>query len=543
MSESMPGVDHPPQSSVTRPAYQGRWRIGAALFLIACVAQGILWARWWDDPTHFKMSVLFVWPAALFLLLIWWTFFSGWSAGIRYGTVAGIVVGLVAFFALFRLDRFDGDMVPTRVVPRWAASKSDEARQFLKEAATAPTPAPAPREELLEATPGDWPGFRGPAHDGIVGGAPLRTDWGTRAPKVLWKHPVGRGWSSFAVIGDLAFTQEQRDGVGECVVAYSVNDGRQVWIHQDPVQFTVVEAQGGNGPRATPQFDRGHLFTLGGTGLLNCLNAATGLSVWSVNILEDNPGGPPRQNLPWGMAGSPLVTDDLVIVIPGGTPAVVAYDRQTGKRVWGSGDGDASYAGAVAGTLQGEPVILAPLGTGLALHARNDGTRLAQFDWSNAPKVCGMLPVVLDNSSVLFGIGYGIGTVRLDVTRQGADWTMAPRWQTTRLKPKFNDLVLRDGHIYGLDDGTLTCVNQETGKTLWKSGRYGYGQLLLFGDVLLILSEQGELVLVPAQPERPAELARFQALDPEGITWNHPAWSRGRLLIRNGLEAACLDLE
>jgi len=532
----------PPQET-PRPAdpLAGRWRIGAVLFLLACVAQGILWAVNWDDPTHFKMSVLFVWPAALFLLLIWWTFFSGWSAAVRFGSVGGLVLVLVAFFSVFRFDRFDGDMVPTRLAFRWTATRSDVANEFLKQVPVAP--AAPPRAEPLQADASDWPGFRGADHDGRVRGVRLRTNWDERPPRVVWKHPVGRGWSSFAVIGDLAFTQEQRDGLGECVVAYSVADGRQIWIHQDSVQFEVIEAQGGGGPRATPQFVDGRLYTLGGTGVLNCLDAATGERVWSVNILEDNPGGEPRKNLPWGMAGSPLVTERLVVVIPGGVPAVVAYDRETGQRVWGTGDGPATYVGARAGTLLGESVLLAPLGTGLALHAVDDGTQLCHFDWSNAPQVCGMLPIVLDESSVLFGIGYGVGTVRLTASRSGTNWSLQEQWRTTRLKPKFNDPVVREGHLYGLDDGTLTCVNLESGKTLWKSGRYGYGQLLLFGDLLLILSEKGELVLVPAEPARPTELARLQVLDPEAITWNHPAWSRGRLLVRNGYEAACLDLE
>ena len=105
---------------------------------------------------------------------------------------------------------------------------------------------------------------------------------------------------------------------------------------------------------------------------------------------------------------------------------------------------------------------------------------------------------------------------------------------------KFNGAVRRGDHVFGLDEGLLTCLNVIGGKRVWKKGRYGYGQLLLIDDTLLILSEEGDVVLVPATTESPRELARIHAID--GKTWNHPVLSRGRLLVRNSDEAACFDL-
>eukprot|EP00456_Euglypha_rotunda_P019996 TRINITY_DN175_c1_g1_i9.p1 TRINITY_DN175_c1_g1~~TRINITY_DN175_c1_g1_i9.p1 ORF type:complete len:556 (-),score=141.26 TRINITY_DN175_c1_g1_i9:78-1745(-) len=548
MSGSTPSTTDQATTSPPAPtkSKRGRWKIGAAIFLIACVAQSLLWMKWWEDPTHFKMSILFVWPAAIFSLLIWWTFFSGWSAKVRYGLIAFGIVGLSIFFTIFRPERFDGDMTPTRLTYRWKPRADQKAKEYLEQLkpANLGTPVDVAEASPLVADENDWTGFRGPNRLGNLPNQKLRTDWAGRPPKELWRHPVGHSWSSFAVIGDYAVTQEQRDSK-EVTVAYHLNTGEQIWVHTDDAYFSVTEVQGGGGPRATPQFSDGKLYTLGATGILNCLDARTGQRDWTTNILEDaGVEGKPAANLEWGMAGSPLVVDQFVIVIPGGKDgkSVAAYDRSTGKKVWSGGSEPATYAGPVLATLHSERVVLAPLGTGLAANALETGEQLWFFPWTNAPKVCGAMPLVLDDRSVLYGIGYGEGTVRLEVEKADK-WTVTKKWHSNRFRPKFNDFVVRDGYAYGLDDGTLTCLDIETGKVTWKAGRYGYGQVLLVNDMLLIVSEKGEVLMIPAEPSKPDVVASFQALDEAEITWNQPVLVRGKLLVRNANEAACFDLE
>ncbi len=530
-------------------AGRGRWKIAVGVLAGACLAQALLWAKWWEDPTHFKMSILFVWPAALFSLLIWWTFFSGWSTKVRFRSVGVGLAAVAAFFSLFRLEKFDGDMVPHRIAPFWAKTSDQQLKQLLDqiEAATAKVPqsATATVAEPLVADESDWPGYRGAARDGIVRGMTLRTDWSTKPPREIWRHPVHSAWSSFAVIGDMAFTQEQHEA-GEAVVAYRLSTGEPLWAHRDQVKFVAADFQGGPGPRATPQFDEGKLYTQGATGLLNCLDAATGRVVWSADILKDaGSEGTPAPNLGWGTASSPLVVDQLVIVNPGGKDgqSVVAYDKLSGKRVWSGGSRIATYGSPRVETLLGERIILVSLGEGLAGHSLADGRELWFFEWMSGPKVNAAQPLVVADNSLLFGCGYGVGTVRVDLAREGAKWTATQRWHSNRFRPKFNDFVLHEGHVYGLDDGTLTCLDIESGKVKWKSGRYGYGQLLLVGETLLILSETGRVVLVPASPTRPEETASFKVLDDENFTWNHPVLVRGKLLVRNAHEAACFELE
>jgi len=537
-------------------ALRGRWMWGLGILMIACVAQAVLWTLWWDDPTHFNMSILFVWPAALFALTIWWIFFSGWSWVIRLGSVASVAAMVVGFFCVYRLE-WDGGMVPRRVVSRSIPSAEDVARKFLKNQPAVTTEQAASNEETTTASPpplvaveGDWPGFRGPRRDGIVQGGSLRRDWETAPPREIWRHPVGRAWSSFAVVGTYAFTQEQRDE-NECVVAYDFDNGSQLWVHEDKTILAIVDANGGSGPHATPQYDDGLIYSLGGTGILNCLEAATGKPVWSTNILEDAgdgkvPGKPPE----WGISGSPLIVDNLVIVIPGGTAkegeiaydkGVAAYDKRSGQLVWSHGKHPASYGSPTTETIGGTRQVLVPNGNGLSSHSLENGQEMWFFPLENGPRVNSTSPWKLEDDSLIFGTGYGIGTARIDISGIGGEWKAKQRWFSNRFRPKFNDFVVLDGYLYGLDDGRLACLDVKNGVIKWQSGRYGYGQLLLVDDVLLIISEDGDLLLVPAVPKKSEVLATFKLFN-TGFCWNHLALVRGRLLARNANEAVCLDV-
>ncbi len=396
---------------------------------------------------------------------------------------------------------------------------------------TAPTSAPAAAK--APERPVDWPGFRGPDRDGIIRGVRIETDWSASPPVELWRRPIGPGWSSFAVRGDLLYTQEQR-GEDEIVACYRVTTGKPVWRHRDAARFW--ESNAGAGPRGTPTLSDGRVYTFGATGILNALDARDGAVVWSRNVASDT--GTNVAN--WGFASSPLVVDDVVIAAAAGQ--LVAYDLATGDRRWiGPARGE-SYSSPHLLIIDGVAQILLMSGAGATSIAPADGTLLWEYPWPGAAIV---QPAQVANGDVLISTASasgGIGTRRIAVAHGPGGWTVEERWTSIGLKPYFNDFVVHDGHAFGFDGSILACIDLKDGKRTWKGGRYGYGQLLLLPDqdVLLVLSEEGELALVAAAPDQFTELARVPGV--EGKTWNHPVLVGNVLLVRNGQEMAAFRL-
>jgi outer membrane protein assembly factor BamB len=406
---------------------------------------------------------------------------------------------------------------------------------FLFMVLDAATPAQAVEQgpHSDSAVTSSWPGFRGPARDGVVRG-PIRVAWEGLAP--MWKKPIGGGRSSFAVADGRAFTIEQR-ARNEVVAAYDVMTGRELWTNVWPERFSQWMG-GGEGPRATPAWADGHVFALGGRGELRCLDAATGRVVWRTNILQDAGA----KNLRWGMAASPLIAGDAVIVLPGGPKgrSVVAYDRRTGKPMWTALDDRQAYVSPMQVTLLGIPqflVVSADRLVGLSLDRREV---LWEFPWTTGHDASAVQPIVIGDQRVFYSSGYGTGAVVIELTKAGDQFAVSQVWRNIRMKNRQSSSVLHDGFIYGLDEGILACLDAATGDLKWKGGRYGHGQLLLAGDHLVVITEEGELVLVAATPEKLREVARVPAL--EGETWNVPAFADGILLVRNTGEMAAFDL-
>lgn len=398
-----------------------------------------------------------------------------------------------------------------------------------EEASAAPT-APASSREAPY-----WIGFRGPQRDGHYREMPIDTSWPSSGLTPLWKQPVGGGYASFAIAHGRAFTIEQRRQQ-EVVAAYDVATGRELWAHGWDGEFR--EWMGGDGPRATPTWHDGRVYALGGLGELRCLEEETGRLVWRVNILQDNGA----TNLQWGMAASPLVFDDLVVVLPGGPSgrSVVAYDRMTGTRRWAVLDDKAAYSSPMLATLSGRRQILAVLARRIVSLEPGSGTLLWEHPWVTGNDINAAQPLPLSDRRLLLSSAYGHGAAVIEVTETSGTLSVRTVWEHTRLKNRFSSSVLHEGHIYGLDENILTCLDAETGDVKWKAGRYGHGQFVLASGHLVMLSEQGELALIRATPERHEELVRFPVL--EGKTWNHPAIDAGRLLVRNLAEMAAFDV-
>ncbi|MFH1573135.1 MAG: PQQ-binding-like beta-propeller repeat protein [Acidobacteriota bacterium] len=466
------------------------------------------------------------------------------------GAVVLAVAYLVVFFGL-RLQ-LDGGVMPrylTFVRPEAQAEaierhREQQQRTLPVEKPVVPPDATETREETSPAVepaaaePGPpaagsayWSEYRGRRRDGHYDQMPVLTEWPATGLPLAWKQPVGGGYASFALAHGCAFTIEQRRD-REVVAAYDMRSGREFWTHSWPALFQ--ETLGGNGPRATPTWHEGRVYALGATGFFRCLEHRTGKVIWARNIIEDAGAG----NLTWGMAASPLVVDDKVIVLPGGGDgkSVAAYDRMTGEIAWTSLSDKQAYVSPMLVTLAGKRQLLVVSSRRAMGLTVEDGTLLWEFPWKTSNDTNSAQPVVVDDRRFVISSGYGRGAALVEISLSDGRFDARAVWENVHLKTRFNSSVLHEGYLYGLDEGILVCIDAATGERRWKGGRYGYGQVLLASGHLFITSEDGDIVLVKATPEEHREVASFPALN--GRTWNVPAIADGYLLVRNAVEMA-----
>jgi outer membrane protein assembly factor BamB len=242
------------------------------------------------------------------------------------------------------------------------------------------------------------------------------------------------------------------------------------------------------------------------------------------------------------MAAAPLVVGDALVVLPGGARggSVLAYDLTTGQRRWSALPDQAAYASPMLVTIGGIRQILVLTAERLVSLSVDGATVLWAHPWPGPNGINAAQPLLVGNDRLYLSSGYGTGSAVIEVTGDASGFSVREVWRNTRMKNRFASAVLHDGVIYGLDESILAAVDAATGEVKWKAGRYGYGQLLLAGDHLIVLTEDGELALVRATPDKHDERARFPVLN--GKTWNPPALADGVLLIRNLAEMAAFDL-
>ena len=547
---------------------RARWveRIGAFVLMIVAlvVTRPLLDKSIVGGAMGFLLYPLAI-PVMCLALVAWAVGTRRFSDGVRRVSLAAAILLACGSFTLLRTDGLGGSAGLADLHWRWTPTAEERLLALEKddpivlpatsvteiptkpaitkseEKPTAPSPESALTPSIDAPTPAnpapirapEWPGFRGPERNGVVHGVRIESDWSKFPPVELWRRPIGPGWSSFAVDGDLVYTQEQR-GDDEIVACYRLSTGQPMWRHRDAVRFW--ESNAGAGPRGTPTLNNGRVYALGATGVLNALDARTGAVVWSHNAAADTEMEVPM----WGFSSSPLVKDDVVIVATAGTLA--GYDLATGKTRWIGPKHTFSYSSPHLVTIDGIAQVLLLTPPGVISVTPSDGKLLWEHSWEGGAIV---QPAVIPGGDILInamGMTGGMGIRRLGVTRGSEGWTVQERWTSNGLKPYFNDFVVHNGHAFGFDGSILASIDLADGKRKWKGGRYGSGQLILLPDqdLLLVLSEEGELALVSATPDKFTEIARARGI--EGKTWNHPVLVGDVLLIRNGEEMAAFRL-
>jgi outer membrane protein assembly factor BamB len=490
------------------------------------------------DQASLNVTMFVLGLVALTTLVVWFLGASAYSPGLRWSVAGILVFGLAAAISCVRIEQVSGDLVP-KLAFRWQPHADQRLAKPVAGAAAV---------DLQSTTPDDFPQFLGPRRDARLTGVRLNRDWQANPPRRVWRREIGAGWSTLAAVNGFAVTLEQR-GDDELVTCYEVATGQPRWFHAVPARHQSV--LGGIGPRSTPTIDQGRVYALGATGILRCLDGATGRPIWTEDLLA-RIGIRPEEDLSaiaWGRASSPLIVDNLVVVPLGGrtTPprmSLIAFDKVSGQMAWMGGDCQASYSSPVLTTLAGRRQIVIVNQDFVSGHDPATGHTLWKHPWpgssSTNANVSQAVPV--PNDRVLLSKGYGGGAKLLQISQTDHDqWQAAEVWSNSRvLRTKFCNVVLHGEYIYGLSDGILECVELASGRRVWKDGRYEQGQVLGVEDLLLVQAESGEVALVEATPSGHRELGRFAALD--GKTWNNPSLYGRYLLVRNAEQAACYEL-
>jgi outer membrane protein assembly factor BamB len=478
-------------------------------------------------------------------MAIWFLFFSGYGWRSRLLVLAGVVAAVSLFAVLFRIERLSGELVPSFAY-RFSL-KPD--RRLQPPLAGAFAGAENANVDLRTTTEYDFPQFLGPRRSASVEHVRLARNWTDRPPELVWRHEIGAGWSGFSVVNGHAVTMEQRSD-WEMVTCYDLKRGQIEWANSTAARYEKLEA--GTGPRSTPTINEGMVYAIGALGHLVCLEGTTGKCLWEKDLLKEY-GITPKDEaagVPWGRAASPLVVGDRVIVPVGGRKggsfvSLAAYDKRQGTLLWKGGDKQISYSSPATATLNGVEQVLSVNEDTLSGHDVNTGRLLWEYPWkghtNSDPNVSQAVPIPPNLVFISKGYGQGAMLLRLGPVT-GDDLTAEVVWKNPKvMKTKFTNVAIYGNYVYGLSDGILECVDLTNGLSKWKQGRYGHGQILLVNDLLLVLSEKGEVLLVEATPESPNNvLGRFQALD--GLTWNNFALSGPYLLVRNADEAACYKL-
>jgi len=398
----------------------------------------------------------------------------------------------------------------------------------------------------------DWPKYRGIHGDGLSN--ERIPSWPAAGFKRVWKTETPGGFSSFVASGGQVFSIVTR-GVGGApmamCVALDAGTGKELWAAPTGSgkfpgggDAGAQGNNGGDGPRSTPTIKGDRVYVYSADMVLHCLDASSGKSIWKKDILKEFNG----KNISWKSAMSPLIEGDLVYVAGGGPgEAMLAFNANTGALAWKTGEETMTHATPIAATIQGVRQVIFMMQSGVVSLEAQTGKSLWKFAFPYRTAT-GCSPVVSGNT-VFCTAGYGIGAAACEVSRSGNGFEAKELWRVRGDNP-LGDLwstpVQKDGFLYGMisykkfGNGPLKCVDIKTGMVKWEQPGFGSGNVVLAGDKLVALSDDGQIVLVEANPSGYKELGRMKAVS--GKCWSTPALSNGRLYVRSTREGAAFDI-
>jgi outer membrane protein assembly factor BamB len=500
-----------------------RW--GAVILLILSVFGT---AEFLDESIATSMMGLMftVYSIPVFCLafVIWAYISRRFSVVLQRITMAATIILSFAIWGFLRTDGMDAE-THQKITLRWSVPAEERLLAMMDKKLKR-----FPVDSTIILKLPEWPGFRGVNRDGIVQSTHIETDWRKKPPVEIWRRPVGGGCSSFAIHGSLLYTQEQR-GELELVTCYDINTGELIWKHGDKARFW--DSHAGAGPRSTPTLYNNRVYTLGGTGILNALDAYSGAVIWSHDAASENA----VEALTWGFSGSPVIVDNVLLVSLSGKLA--AYDIANGNLLWSGSDGGNSYSSphpVIIDCIQ-QVILLSRVGA-LSVDPIT-GKELWKYPWEFSDRI--LQPALISDGDILLDGGTK-GISRINIKNISGTWTVSETWKSPALKLSFNDIIIDKGYVYGFDGPAISCLDLKDGSRKWRGAPYrGFSLLIADQDLLLVLTEKGEIALVKASQDKFSELGKIKVL--KDRVWNHPAIAGNILVVRNSNEMAAYRLE
>lgn len=378
----------------------------------------------------------------------------------------------------------------------------------------------------------EWIQWRGPNRDGISHETGFLKNWPEAGPKVLWRVPIGDGFSGISISGGRLYTMAA-EGSDEFVICLDASDGKEIWRFRSGSKFTE---QRGDGPRSMPTVDDDWIFALGAEGKLYALDARDGTKLWAHNFVAEFGSSIPT----WGFSSSPLLEGNLLLVEAGGKDekSIVAFDKKSGDVVWTTHTDEVAYSSPITIDFGGVRQTIFLTAKTLVSVSPEDGQIYWKYPWPEGINIA--TPIFIPPDKIFISASYDKGAVLVQMTGEGGGISVTEVWKSRVMKNHFNSSVLQGDYLYGFDNAILTCIEANTGEEQWRQRDFGKGSLLLADSHLIILGEGGKLALVEATPGEYKEKARFQLF--EDKCWTVPTLAGGQLYLRTQKEMVCLDL-
>jgi len=380
----------------------------------------------------------------------------------------------------------------------------------------------------------EWPQWLGPNRNGISLETDLLKSWPAAGPKVLWRTPLGDGYSSVSISNGRVYTLFSKND-DEFVICLDAKTGKEIWRVRSDSTF---KDSNGNGPRSTPAIHGEVVYALGARGKLFALIAKTGTRLWRRDLKKEfNSVGPSDG----GYGTSPLVEGERLLVEAGGANgnAFVAFNKETGQTIWKAQSDNAGYSSPVAFTINGLRQIIFFSGAGVVSVSPENGKAYWRLPWKTEDNVIAALPLFIPPNKI-FVSSAEIGAALLHIKNENGIASFEEIWKSKAMQNKFATSIVLGNYLYGFDNTMLKCINVNTGEEKWKQRGFGGGSLIYADGHLIVLSDKGKLALIEATPNEYKQKASAEILEGRCITV--PALAAGKLYLRNTKEIVCLDL-